>query len=492
MTTSPSKQNAPTITIARGDGIGPEIMEAVLSILAAAKADFTTDEVQIGEAVFKAGYSSGISPEAWDSIRKNKIMLKSPITTPLGGGYKSLNVTLRKTLGLYANLRPCQAFHPFVPSGHPGIDVLIVRENEEDTYAGIEHRQTQEVTQCLKLISRPGCEKIIRFAFETARRYQRNKVTCMTKNNIMKITDGLFFNVFEEIAREYPEFETQHQIIDIGSARMATRPEYYDVVVTPNLYGDILSDIAAEVAGSVGLAGSVNMGTEFAMFEAIHGSAPDIAGQNIANPSALLRAAVMMLTHLGQTEAANRIENAWLSTLEARIHTADMISPSTRQKVGTKEFAAAVIERLGEKPKTLPVANFTAAQAKDQQSSAPSGKPIQKSTKELKGVDVFIDWSEGKRDPEVLGRDLEKASIKPFTLKMVTNRGVKVYPGGMPETFCTDHWRCRFVLANKGNPKPEDLLTLQNALLQQGFDIVKTENLYNFDGQPGYSLGQGE
>jgi isocitrate dehydrogenase len=481
---------SPTITIARGDGIGPEIMDATLAVLQAAGADLITEEIQIGEAVYKAGHTSGIPPEAWNSIRKNRVMLKSPITTPLGGGYKSLNVTLRKTLGLYANLRPCQSFHPYVPTYHPDMNVLIVRENEEDTYAGIEHRQTEEVTQCLKLITRPGCEKIIRFAFETARQHGRKKVTCMTKNNIMKITDGLFQQVFREIAAEYPEFETEHQIIDIGSARMATRPRNYDVVVTPNLYGDILSDIAAEVAGSVGLAGSANLGADVAMFEAIHGSAPDIAGQNIANPSALLRAAVMMLVHLGQAETANTIENAWLCTLEAGIHTADMISPETKTRVGTDAFAKAVIERLGQTPAALPPAHFKPAPPPA--AVKPSGIPMQKAKKELCGIDIFLDWEGETRDPAILGPALEETVRAPLTLKMITNRGVKVYPDGLPETFCTDHWRCRFVPAGKETPTPQDLLQLQLSLTTRGFDIVKTENLYTFDGVKGYSLGQGE
>lgn len=277
------------ITVAKGDGIGPEIMDATLEIILAAGAQLEIEEIEVGEKVYLAGNSAGIAPEAWDSIRKNKIFLKAPITTPQGGGYKSLNVTTRKFLGLYANVRPCFSLHPYVKTKHPTMDIVIIRENEEDLYAGIEHQQTDEVVQCLKLISRPGCEKIVRYAFEYAKQYGRKKVTCFTKDNIMKQTDGLFHQVFNEIAAEYPEIENEHWIIDIGAAKMADTPEAFDVIVMPNLYGDVLSDVAAQITGSVGLAGSANIGESCAMFEAIHGSAPRRAGQNVANPSGLCR-----------------------------------------------------------------------------------------------------------------------------------------------------------------------------------------------------------
>ena len=301
MLTKTSTTPAVKVTIARGDGIGPEIMDATLRVLGAAGAALDMEEIQIGEQVYLKGNSAGIGTEAWESLRRTKLLLKAPITTPQGGGVKSINVTMRKVLGLYANVRPCVSYHPFVHTKHPVMDVVIVRENEEDLYAGIEHQQTDEVIQCLKLISRPGTEKIIRYAFEYARTYGRKKVTCFTKDNIMKMTDGLFHKVFDEVGTEYPEIKKEHYIVDIGAARLANTPEKFDVIVMPNLYGDILSDVAAEITGSVGLAGSANIGGDFAMFEAIHGSAPDIAGKDIANPSGLLLAAVQMLVHIGQT-----------------------------------------------------------------------------------------------------------------------------------------------------------------------------------------------
>ena len=324
------------ITIARGDGIGPEIMTATLEILAAAGAKLEFEEIQIGKSVYERGHSSGIEPSSWASLRRTKVFLKAPITTPQGGGFKSLNVTIRKTLGLYANVRPCESFEPFVATKHSGINLVIVRENEEDLYAGIEHRQTDEVVQCLKLISRPGTERIVRYAFEYAKRHGRGHVTCITKDNIMKLTDGLFHRVFMEIGREYPDIEQDHQIIDIGTARLADTPERYDAVVTMNLYGDIISDVVAQLAGSVGLAGSANIGDHGALFEAIHGSAPDIAGQAKADPTATVLSVALLLEHLGHADAARRVEAAVAADLLDR--------PSAPRR--TSEVGDALLARL--------------------------------------------------------------------------------------------------------------------------------------------------
>src|ERR1044072_5709096 len=348
------------ITVANGDGIGPEIMAATLRILQAAEAPPEIETIEIGEKVFSPQNTSGNAPSSWDSLRRTKVFLKAPITTPQGGGFKSLNVTVRKVLGLYANVRPCVAYHPFIETKHPSMDVVIVRENEEDLYAGIEHRQTNQVVQCLKLISRPGSEKIVRYAFEYARRNNRKKVTCFTKDNIMKLTDGLFHKVFNEIAAANPAIENEHWIVDIGAAKLADTPEAFDVVVMPNLYGDVLSDVAAQIAGSVGLAGSANIGEHVSMFEAIHGSAPRRAGQNLANPSGLLLGAVMMLVHVGLTDHAERVHNAWLRAIEDGIHTYDIYDETvSKQKVGTKEFAEAVVERLGQTPQILKARKYS-------------------------------------------------------------------------------------------------------------------------------------
>ena len=474
------------ITIAKGDGIGPEIMDATIRILKAAEARLEYDEIQVGEKVYLDGNTSGIGEEAWESIRKNKIFLKAPITTPQGGGYKSLNVTMRKALGLYANVRPCKSYSPFVKTKHPEMDVVIIRENEEDLYAGIEHQQTDEVVQCLKLITRPGSEKIIRYAFEYAKLYNRKKVSCFTKDNIMKHTDGLFHRVFKEIAAEYPEIESDSWIIDIGAARLADTPEIFDVVVTPNLYGDIISDITAQISGSVGLAGSSNIGESVSMFEAIHGSAPDIAGKNIANPSGLLRAAILMLNHIGQQDVAEKIKNAWSCVIEEGLHTPDIYKEGISvQKMTTSSFADEIINRLGQKPSRLKTAKYSKTEnlAPKKYTRKPPAK------KELKGVDIFVDWK-GKNPDELAARLQEISSD--LHLTMITNRGVKVWPGGFDETFCTDHWRCRFEMPEDENASKKSVIDILNQSLNLDIDVIKTENLYTFDGLRGYSLGQGQ
>src|SRR6478735_926410 len=379
------------ITVAHGDGIGPEIMAATLHILKEAGARLDIETIEIGEKVYLSGNSAGIAPESWESLRRTKVFLKAPITTPQGGGYSSLNVAVRKTLGLYANVRPCVSYHPFVQTKHPIMDVVIVRENEEDTYAGIEYRQTDQVEECLKLISRPGSEKIVRYAFEYAKKFGRKKVTCFIKDNIMKQTDGLFHRIFDEISKEYSNIEADHCIVDIGSAKLADTPENFDVIVMPNLYGDVLSDVAAQIAGSVGLAGSSNIGEQVAMFEAIHGSAPRRAGQNLANPSGLLLGAVMMLVHLGLSEHAESVHNGWLRTIEDGIHTYDVFDETvSKQKVGTKEFAEAVVARLGQKPAKLKPVEYSANVIDENPKPIFSTPTPQK--KDLVGVDVFLDW----------------------------------------------------------------------------------------------------
>lgn len=477
------------ITVARGDGIGPEIMDCTLRILDAAGAPLEYDMIEIGEAAYLAGNSSGIPAEAWEIIRRNPVFLKAPITTPQGGGYKSLNVTIRKSLNLFANVRPSKAFSPFVESPNPDMDLVIVRENEEDLYAGIEYQQTREVVQSLKLISRPGSERIVRYAFEYARAYGRRKVTCMTKDNIMKHADGLFHQVFREVSAEYPEIEAEHQIIDIGTARLASSPEDFDVIVTLNLYGDILSDVASQITGSVGLGGSANVGERMAMFEAVHGSAPDLAGKGVANPSGLLLGAIQMLVHLTHCDAANAIMNAWLKTLEDGIHTGDIYQEGKSSKrVGSSEFTDAVIERLGQKPATLAPADYSA-----ERGIAIVMTPAVPIQKEFVGVDVFVDWARDDRNPEVIGKLTEQAGAESgWTMQMITNRGVRAYPGGIPETFCSDHWRVRYVPADDTTKNFAGVIALLGAVHAQGLEVIKTEHLYDFNGKRGYTLGQGE
>jgi len=476
------------ITIAYGDGIGPEIMEATLRILNAAGAMIETEEIEIGEKVYKAGVVSGIRPEAWDSLRSTKVFLKAPVTTPQGGGFKSLNVTTRKALGLFANVRPVVTLTPFVASKHT-MDLVIVRENEEDLYAGIEHQQTQDTVQCLKLISKQGSEKIIRYAFEYARAYNRKKVTCFSKDNIMKLTDGLFHKMFNQIGEEYPEIEKEHRIIDIGSALLADTPEKFDVIVTLNLYGDIISDIAAQVAGSVGLCGSANVGDQCAMFEAIHGSAPDIAGKGIANPSGLINGALMMLVHINQPEVAEKIHNAWLKTLEDGIHTGDIFKEGfSSQKVGTAGFADAVIERLGQKPVTLKPAEYSREIQKGFEIKV---SPIEKEEKKLVGFDLFLD-NDSMRPDQIAGV-LKGLDNEKISLAFISNRGLKVWPDGLPESFCTSHFRCRFKSRDLTVeiPASEVWEGIRKAN-EAGLEVVKTENLYTFNGNKGFTDAQAE
>ncbi|HUA09739.1 MAG TPA: NADP-dependent isocitrate dehydrogenase [Candidatus Acidoferrales bacterium] len=483
MTTSSSKV---LITVAYGDGIGPEIMDATLRIIEAAGAQLSIDRIEIGEAVYKKGLDSGIEPASWESLRRTKVFLKAPITTPQGGGFKSLNVTVRKTLGMYANVRPCASLYPFVATKHPNMDVVIVRENEEDVYGGIEHRQTNQVAQCLKLISRPGSKRIVRYAFEYARTNKRKKVTCFTKDNIMKITDGLFHRTFDEIAKEYPELESEHWIVDIGAAKMADTPEAFDVIVMPNLYGDVLSDVAAQITGSVGLAGSANIGDHCSMFEAIHGSAPRRAGQNLANPSGLLQGAIMMLVHIGQGRVAELVHNAWLATIEEGIHTYDIFKEGvSKQKVGTKEFADAVIARVGKKPATLRPIEYQ-AEAHMDLSIRSAGKPP---VKQRVGVDIFIDKRDG--NPDEIAKRLTAVGTDGAKLTVIANRGTKVWPNGNPDTFWSDHWSCRF---EKTGPdfSAAQMAELIMACERAGFDVIKTEGLFTFNGERGYSLAQGQ
>ena len=478
--------------LSEGDGIGPEITAAVLKILTAAGLALRAIPVEIGEKSYLAGHSSGISPQAWELLQSGRILLKAPITTPRGGGYKSLNVTLRKAFGLFANIRPVKSYPGILP-GKP-MDMVIVRENEEDTYAGIEHRQTREVTQCLKLITTPGTDRILHYAYRLAALRSRKELTLMAKDNIMKITDGVFTSRFEALKSAFPSVKTNSIIIDIGTAKLAVKPESFDVIVAPNLYGDILSDVAAEASGSVGLAGSANLGASFAMFEAVHGSAPDIAGKGVANPSGMLQAACMMLAYTGFRHEAELIENAWLTALEDGYRTADIATGKDNEiTVGTEAFARAVIDRLGRKP-----ARLAPAQAFELPPVAPSlefaaaaSRAMQQSvSKELRGIDIFVDWDEAERDPNVLGFKLAALGNEKLQLRMISNRGVKVFPKTNSATICADHWRCRFTAESKISHA--DILTLQWAIAKAGFDIIKTENLYWFDGKPGYSLGQGE
>lgn len=470
------------ITVAYGDGIGPEIMEATLRILEAAGAAIEIDKVEIGEKVYLAGNPVGMEEKTWESLEASQVFLKAPITTPQGGGYKSLNVAIRSNLGLYANVRPCISYHPYIQTKHPQMDLVVIRENEEDLYVGIEYRQTPDTTEALKLITRPGTERICRFAFEYARARGRKKVSCFTKDNILKITDGLFHQVFEEIGNEYSTIEKEHMIIDIGMAKVADTPEAFDIIVLPNLYGDILSDVTAQITGSVGLVGTANIGEKGAMFEAIHGSAMKRAGQDIANPSGLLLAGVLLLLHIHQAEVATRIHNAFLKTIEDGIHTKDIFREGVSKKlVGTKAFTEAIIARLGKQPEHLKAVNYEKIEHKIAH-PAIALSPSKVTQRALIGADLYI---YSTVSVEVLQKKLFELSTPSLKLVAISNRGVRVWPKNVIGQSLIDLFRCRFLGNN--NISTQAVGSLLHRLGTAGLEVTKAENLYTYDGKRGFS-----
>ena len=327
------------VTLIRGDGIGPEVADAVLSVLEAAGAPLEFEEAVVGR---RAEETEGnpLPPAVLDSIRKNRVALKGPVGTPIGKGFASVNVALRKTLDLYANLRPVKNV-PAVPSRFDGVDLVVVRENTEDLYSGLEHTVVPGVVESLKIITEVASTRIARFAFEYARREGRRKVTAVHKANIMKLSDGLFLDCFRRVAADYPDIVADDRIVDSTCMRLVMNPEVFDVLLLENLYGDIVSDLAAGLVGGLGLVPGANLGKEVAIFEAVHGTAPDIAGTGKANPTALLMSAVLMLRYLELGEMANAIERALFATFAAEIRTTDLGGGAT-----TTEFAKAVSERL--------------------------------------------------------------------------------------------------------------------------------------------------
>jgi isocitrate dehydrogenase len=475
-----------TISVAYGDGIGPEIMEETLHILKEAGARITIEAIDIGESQYLKGWDSGISPTAFESVKKNKVLLKAPITTPQGKGYKSLNVTFRKALGLFANIRPAVSYAPFVKGLHEKMDIVIFRENEEDLYSGVEYRSTTNASTGVKLLTRQGSEKIIRAAFEFAKNNGRKKVTCMIKDNIMKILDGTFAVIFDHVAKEYPELEADKMIVDIGSARVASHPYDFDVIVTLNLYGDIISDIAAEVSGSVGLAGSANIGDEYAMFEAIHGSAPDIAGKGVANPSGLLHGAIMMLNHIGQGDIAAKIHNAWLKTIEEGYHTADIYNKETsKQQCSSKEFTKHVVANLGKKPEHFAAVDYSEAK--------PMALPqidLHSQDERLIGLDIYVE--EIVDSISELVAKYEHVHDK-FELQHIAQRGIKYWPNIEVAGNLGDMWRLRYILADDDHElSQEELLALQSKVIEKGGKIAMTHVLNLYEGMAGFTKAQGE
>ena len=387
------------IAVAKGDGIGPEIMDAVLSVFTAAKVPLEYDFVDMGKWVFDKGYSNGMTPDAQQSIESLGILFKGPMETPKGKGVKSVNVTARKTWNTYANKRTFQTLHGvdtvFSKAGIP-IDITIVRENIEDTYGGIEHMLTHDVALSRRFITRPGSLQVIKYAFEMAKKKGARRITCGHKANIMKITDGLFLEVFYEVAKEYPELKADDVIVDDLCMKLVSKPDLFDVVVLTNLQGDIVSDLCAGLVGGLGFAPSANIGDHISIFEAVHGTAPDIAGKNIANPTALLLSGIAMLRHLGLMETAAIIENALLFTLESGIHTGDF-GDKTIPSVNTSQFTEAIIANFGKLPDHNPkpiLANQHVTPTVFKLEKNPMLETVESNIEKIVGVDMFIESNE--------------------------------------------------------------------------------------------------
>ena len=476
------RQSPIPVTAIAGDGIGPEVMTAVQLVLEAVGAPIQWELGEAGEQVFARGEPTGVSNETIASILRTRVVLKGPLATPIGHGGKSANVTLRKLFETFGNIRPVRELPGVVtPFSGRNIDLVVVRENVEDLYAGIEHMQTPSVAQCLKLISRKGSEKVIRLAFEIAVAEGRKRVTCVTKANIMKETEGLFQRVFEEIAREYPSFTADHILVDNAAHLLVRKPESFDVLVTTNLNGDILSDLTSGLVGGLGIAPSSNVGHHVQIFEAVHGSAPDIAGKDLANPTALLLSAVQMLRFLGLNEQAKVVKNALLRTLEDGVRTGDL-GPNS---IGTQAFSKAVIARLGQVPTTVSVRDTNPPDLSRTHPTLPVPNP----TRQLVGADIFVEWGAG---PSPLGQALELAVLgTAWTLKIISNRGTVVYPAENLHTDCVDHYRCRFVARESMQLADEDVRDLLSRV-EAKHHWMHVEKLHTFDGKRGYSLAQGE
>ena len=486
------------IALAPGDGIGPEIMDATLELLKAAGGAQAIDfvPVEMGKACFDRGLSRGMTDQAIEQVEAYGLLLKGPMETPKGGGGKSINVTARKMWNAFANLRHFRTLPgvmtPYSRSGI-SVDFFIVRENIEDTYGGIEHRLSNDVVQCKRLISAPGSDAVHRFAFETARRLGIRKVHCGHKANIMKMTDGLFLERFKAVAADYPEIETADVIVDALCMNLVMKPQQYRMIVLPNLQGDIVSDLAAGLVGGLGFAPSANIGNHISIFEAVHGTAPDIAGKGVANPCSLILSTIMLLRHVGMMGTAARLENALLASLEQGVRTGDF-GDAAKPALGTMEFVREVARRLGQKPTLSPAV----PDAEDRVTFKPPVKPFSAAavhtfgSRETRvvGADVYLDATSSAAD---LAPTLEAvAKGTPFRLTLISNRGTQVWPSGSVYTDCVDYWRARF----EKRPDAGEVSQAQALALLQAVAMKQTvcsyELLRTFDGKPGFSLAQGQ
>lgn len=486
--------NPVKISVAKGDGIGPEIMDAVIRIFDAASVPLSYEYIDMGKKFYEAGFSTGMTPEAKVSVETNGVLFKGPMETPKGKGVKSINVTARKTWSTFANRRHFRSLNGvdtvFSKAGIP-IDITIVRENIEGTYGGVEHMLTQDVALCRRFITRPGSIQVHRFAFEMAKREGFSKVTCAHKANIMKLTDGLFLETFYEVAKEYPEIEANDVIVDDLAMKLVAKPQQFEVVVLTNLQGDIMSDLCAGLVGGLGFAPSANIGEHISIFEAVHGTAPDITGKGIANPTALLLSGLMMLRYLGLMDEANKIENALLFTLESGAHTGDFGDRSTAS-LNTMQFSDAIIGNLGKVP--------SIGAARDSRSKAGFIKPIapveqkvmvgsnDKEETRLVGLDVFY---ESRNTAAVDAPLIQKSIPEGFKMVMISNRGTQVWPTGSVFTECVDQYRLRIEVLEGKETNQAELFAIADSIAKNMF-VSSVELLRYFNGKPGYSLAQGQ
>jgi len=474
------------VTLIPGDGIGPEVVASARAIVEATGAPIDWEDAEAGADVFRKGVASGVPQETMDSIARTRVALKGPLETPVGFGEKSANVTLRKLYETYANVRPVREMPGVTtPYSGRGVDMVMVRENVEDLYAGIEYMQTPGVAQALKLISVKGSEKIARFAFEYARSEGRPSVTCATKANIMKFTEGTLKRVFEQVAPDYPDIESWHVIVDNAAHQLVKRPEQYDVIVTTNMNGDILSDLSSALIGGLGFAPSANIGNEVAIFEAVHGSAPKYAGKDVINPTAVILSAVLMLRYLGLFEQASAIEHAVFVTLESGTLTGDVVGYD--RGTPTTVYTEAIIGNLGKQTE-----NWTVREVKPLELPALSSQPdyVRPTDRNVVGLDVFV---ESPLTADELGASLiELAHGTRLELKMISSRGTKVFPPTGAITDTLDHWRCRFIIReNPGDLWDEDVHQLL-ARISRRHTWMHIEKLMEFDGELGFTRDQGE
>lgn len=488
-----TSQKTTTISVAQGDGIGSEIMQAVLDIFAAARVPLEYEHIEMGKPIFDAGFSTGMTAQAKASIERNGILFKGPMETPKGSGVKSINVTARKTWSTYANKRVFRTLNGvdtvFSRANIP-INLTIVRENIEDTYGGIEHMLTHDVALCRRFITRPGSLQLMRYAFEMAKRKGSKRVTCAHKANIMKITDGLFLECFREVAKDYPELRADDVIVDDLAMKLVSRPDLFDVVILPNLQGDIISDLCAGLVGGLGFAPSANIGDHISIFEAVHGTAPDIAGKGIANPTALLLSGCMMLRHLHLGESAVLIENALFASLEAGAHTADFGAPGT-PALTTQAFAEVIKTHLGSKPKIVPPASFEPANDTISLPKVPARNRMMSTeapASEIMGADFFIESTD---QASLIADTLAEVCGNRYKISTISNRGTQVWPEGSVFTELINQYRVRFEKIDSGTIHQADIVALIKET-SEFFKICSVELLMAYAGKKAYSMAQGQ